>query len=107
MLNGFPFFPLNVPALKPDLLRENSCVIYSIFSIFEEMEERKNHEKRKPQQSVEMWPREGQDMRHNPPKYILRADARGYCLERPTMKRANGTGWEFEPSNTSKGYHGR
>lgn len=33
MLNGFPFFPLNVPALKPDLLRENSCVAYSIFSI--------------------------------------------------------------------------
>lgn len=103
---AFLSFSLNVPALKPDLLRENSCVVYSIFSILEEMEEKKK-QTRKEEATVEMWPREGQDMRHNPPKCILRADARGYCLERPTMKRAKGTGWEFEPSNTSKGYHGR
>lgn len=43
VLNCFPFFPLNVPALKPDLLRENSCVVYlSNFSIFEKMEGGKN-----------------------------------------------------------------
>lgn len=30
------------------------------------MEERKNDKKRRPQQLVEMWPRTGQGIRHNP-----------------------------------------
>lgn len=47
VLNGFPLFPLNVPALIPDLLRENSCVVYSIGSIFEEVEEGKTTKKKK------------------------------------------------------------
>lgn len=70
MLNGFPvlLLLLNVPALIPDLLRENSCVVYSIGSILEEMEEGgENHKKRKATTGqFEMWPRKGQDMRHNP-----------------------------------------
>lgn len=61
-----------------------------------------NHTKREPQQSSWDVAQKGSGHASQSPKCILRADARGNCLECPTMKGAKGTGWEFEPSNTSK-----
>jgi len=100
VLNGFPFFPLNIPALKPDLLRENSCVAYSIFSILRRWEERKTTKREDATTVSGDVAQKGSGHASLSPSAFWELMLRGYCLECPT-------GWEFEPSNTSKGYHGR
>lgn len=89
MLNGFPFFPLNVPALKPDLLRENSCVIYSNFFYFPGggREGEKKHKKEEATTVISNVAQKGSGHASQSPKCILGADARGYWV----------TAWSAQP----------
>lgn len=89
VLNGFPVCPLNVPALKPDVLRENSCVAILSFLFWRKWRRGKRLKEEATTVSGDVA-QKGSGHASQSPKCILGADTRGYCLGRPTMKRAKG-----------------
>lgn len=101
MLNGFPFIPL--PAPKPDA--ENISLNY----LFPPPLAFDNHKREATTVCGDVAPKmvgTGVTLPkvHSWGGLMLRG-GRGYCPDTPTAKK--GTGWKFEPSNTSSGYYGK